>query len=29
MEQTVQVDMERGTDVRSGVSSAKNYKKVE
>ena len=29
MEETIQVKMERGTDVRSVVSSAKKYKKVE
>ena len=29
MEQTVQVEMERGTDVGSGVPSVKKYKKVE
>ena len=29
MEETIQVEMECGTDVRSGVSSAKKYKKVE
>ena len=29
MEETVQVEMERGTDVGSNVSSAKKYKKVE
>ena len=29
MEQTIQVEMDRGTDVGSGVSSVKKYKKVE
>ena len=29
MEETIQVEMEHGTDVGSGVSSMKKYKKVE
>ena len=29
MEETIQVEMERGTEVGSGVSSVKKYKKVE
>ena len=29
MEETVQVEMERSTDIGSCVSSAKKYKKVE
>ena len=29
MEETVQVEMEHGTDIGSGVSSRKKYKKVE